>query len=143
MNEELIKALAKQGITIMWGFDGKPQYYKNNKMLTGRAYGDAALLHSRLSTELLQKQTLNGIDKGLDNPYSNIFIPMTNFYSAGKKVLNGNDSGAILEMANFIPGSKYIKGPGKALVQALKISGEIDDIFDFTGTEKKSTRYEK
>ena len=97
MNEEIIKALAKQGITLMWGFDGKPQYYKNNKMLTGRAYGDAALLHNRLSTELLQKQTLKGIDKALDNPYSNILIPATNIYSAGKKVLKGFNDLATLE----------------------------------------------
>ena len=68
MNEELIKALAKQGITLMWGFDGKPQYYKNNKMLTGTAYGDAALLHSRTITALKQKQVKKGISDFLDTP---------------------------------------------------------------------------
>ena len=137
MNEELIKALAKQGIEIRWGFDGKPQYYRGNKMLTGKAYGDAALLHSRLSTELSKKQTREGIDKALDNPYSNTFLPITNVYSAGKKIKEGNSVGAILELSNFIPGSKFIKGAGKAFINSLKTGGAVDDFIDFTGTEKK------
>ena len=74
MNEELIKALAKQGITIQWGFDGKPQYYKKGKQLSGTEYGNAALLHSRLSNDLSRKQVMQGIDKALDNPYSNTFF---------------------------------------------------------------------
>ena len=34
MDEELQKLMAKQGITIQYGFDGKPQYNKKGKVYT-------------------------------------------------------------------------------------------------------------
>lgn len=75
MDEELRKRLLQKGISIVYGFDGKPQYYKNGKMLTGKAYGDAALLHSRTSTELLNKGTLKGIVNASQSPYTQLLDP--------------------------------------------------------------------
>ena len=71
MNEELIKALAKQGIHIEWGFDGKPQYYKGGKMLTGKAYGDTALFYTvaKKHEEIIKLLLEYGASTSLVNKY--------------------------------------------------------------------------
>ena len=132
--KELVKRLASQGISIQYGFDGKPQYYKNGKMLTGKAAGDAALLHSKTSTQLKQKQTAKGIIDGSQSTLAQLFdiTGISGWGDLKKTVIDGWDKTSKVEKGLAIlgatPGLTALKKPVTAVKAASKIAKATEKV---------------
>lgn len=139
MNEELEKLMLEKGITIKYGFDGKPQYYKKNKMLTGKEAGDAGLLHSKTKDSLKHSQTRSGIDDILSHPLTNYFAPPTALYTAGSKVAQkGFEPGSVaLDLLGSIPSLKGVGTIGTAFLKTAKIASALDDVSELKNKKGK------
>ena len=143
MDEELQKLMAKQGITIQYGFDGKPQYTKKGKVYTpkdGKAYGDIALLHSKTANDLKHKQTRSGVDDFLSHPLTNLFVPATSLYTAGSKAINSKNSDLTsigLDLLGAIPAVKGVGLTGQAFLKSAKVVSTAEDVAKLKDKKKK------